>query len=253
VAKRWFLLLGARPVFVDKAWRDRGTGWADSVTEKGWEGFADNLQLAEKILTKGWDVDPTDEDLPITMITVCMGRSHPRPEMEKWFQRAMKLNPNSYDAALAKEYYLEPKWLGSDTDCLAFGRECVTTREWGGHVPLVLRLIHHKLQTYYKINEVEYYSRPYVWNDIHSSYERFFEANPKEVSHRHNYAWDAYRSAQYKVFLDQLPLFTGGTNYAWFGGKQKYDAMVPNRPHRHHQSAELNRQSHQSPSFLWAL
>ena len=30
--------------------------------------------------------------------------------MELWFQRAMELNPNDYDACNYKLLYLEPKW-----------------------------------------------------------------------------------------------------------------------------------------------
>jgi hypothetical protein len=212
--------------YIDKAWRERGNGWADSVAEKGWKGFEENLETAEKILVKGWDADPTEIDIAIAMITVCMGRGHERPKMEQWFGRAMKLNPKSYDAVSAKEYYLEPKWLGSEQQVLEFGRECVENMEWGGHVPLILRDIHDKLQKYHKINEVEYYARDYVWRDVQSSYERFFAINPDGVAHRHNYAADAYRSAKYSIFLEQLPRFTTGTNYNYFGGKEKLNAMI---------------------------
>jgi hypothetical protein len=210
--------------YIDKAWRERGNGYADSVTEKGWKGFEEDLEIAERTLIKGWEADPTEIDIPIAMITVCMGRSHQRSDMEVWFNRAMKLNPNSYEAVSAKEYYLEPKWLGSDQQLLDFGRECVENKEWGGHVPLILRDTHNNLQKYYKINEVEYYARGYVWHDIQSSYERFFEINPDGVGHRHNYAADAYRSAKYKIFLEQLPRFTAlhnGHELHFFRWKRK--------------------------------
>ena len=63
--------------------------------------------------------------------------------MELWFDRAMELDPNDYDACYYKLYYLEPKWYGSVKDMLDFGRECVDSKVWGGRVPLVLTDAHY--------------------------------------------------------------------------------------------------------------
>jgi hypothetical protein len=38
----------------------------------------------------------------------------------------------------------------------------------------------------------------------------------------------AYQSQQYKTFLEQLPLFTSGTNYAYFGWRKKFESMIQN-------------------------
>jgi hypothetical protein len=46
------------------------------------------------------------------------------------------------------------------------------------------------------------------------------------VGYRHNYALHAFQAEQWKTFNRQLPLFSGGTNYAYFGGKQRFDEMV---------------------------
>ena len=212
--------------YMDKAWRIRGGGYANTVTEQMAQGFSDCLEKAQSAFERAWQLDQTNPDAPIQLITVCMGLSSPRRTMEKWFERAMAVAPNSYEAVEAKEYYLEPKWLGSEEELIAFGRECVASKKWGGDVPLILQQIHHSLQKYDDVPEAKYFSAPEVWKDVSSSYERYFELNPNNVGWRHDYALDAYHAGQYKVFLEQLPKFTKGTNYEFFGGKAKFDRMV---------------------------
>jgi hypothetical protein len=212
--------------YLDQAWRARGSGFADSVSPEGWKGFHDNLKKADEILRHGWKADPSSADIPVAMIRVCMGQNNPREEMESWFERAMTINTNSYEAVEAKAYYLLPQWFGNDEELLAFGRECVASKKWGGRVPLILPWCHHELHQYSHKDDKNYYAKPEVWRDIQSAYERYFELNPDDDSHRHNYASDAFRCGEYGAFLEQLPKFTSGTNYKWFGGKKKFDAMV---------------------------
>ena len=216
----------AGDLYIEKAWRERGFGLASTVTEQGAAGFLKNLQLAEKNLRAAWEIDGTDTSIPISMITVCLGMGYPRAEMERWFKRAMRNNPNSYSAALAKAYYLEPKWHGSFEEMIAFGRECVANRFWGGKVPPMLRDIHRTIREYEHVSEGRYNSRPEVWADIRASYERYMEANPTDVLIRHDYARDAFNAGKYHDFLTQVSGFTTGTNLNFFGGPKEFEAMV---------------------------
>jgi len=213
-------------LYIEKAWRERGVGLASTVMPEGAAGFVKNLQLAERNLRDGWEVDPRDTQIPVSMITICLGMGYPRAEMERWFARAMRNNPNSYSAVSAKAYYLEPKWHGSFEEMIAFGRECASNKFFGGKVPLMLRDIHRTIMAYEHVPEARYYSRPDVWKDIRASYERYMEANPQDILIRHDYARDAFRAGKYQVFLDQVGGFTTGTNLNFFGGQKEFDAMV---------------------------
>ena len=147
--------------------------------------------------------------------------------METWFKRAMALKRNYYDAAALMAFYLEPRWYGSEEETLKFGRACVASTNWGGHVPLVLMDTHYNLARYYKkADSAEYWQRPEVWKDLQSSYEKFCRLNPDDTSWRHNYARDAYLCGQYAEFLKQTKLFAGNTNFVFFGGEQKFRQML---------------------------
>jgi len=213
-------------LLIKKAWDSRGSGYAPTVTEEGWKGFKASLDLAEKELRKAWDLDPKDTMIPISMITICMGQGYPREEMEHWFKRAMEIDPACHSAAYVKATYLEPKWHGGEEDLLEFGRECVTSTKWKGNVPLILAEAHERLVFYEeKDQRASYWLKPGVWEDMRRSYERYFELNPTDISYRHNYAKAAYNCGQPQVFLDQLTRFDG-TNYVYFGGREKFDAMI---------------------------
>lgn len=212
--------------FTEEAWNARGHDYADGVTKEGWKGFEANLAKADATLRKGWEVDRTNVKLPIAMISVCMGESAPRKEMEKWFERAMKIDPNSYAAVMAKAYYLLPKWLGTPEELLSFGHECVETKEWGGEIPLALVWIHHQLRSYYRVDAEKYYTNKLVWRDFQASYDRFFQLNPKDVEKRYDYARDAYKCGQYKVFIEQVRAIGSPTDYDKFYGREKFEEMM---------------------------
>lgn len=221
----YYRLQGAAEIH--RAWDDRGEGVADSVTQKGWEGFTEHLENAERYLTKAWHLDSRNPSTAYYMMKVELGQGQGRPRMEKWFQRAMALDPSYYEAALLMSYYLEPRWYGSEQETLEFARTCATSTNWFGRVPLVLPQTHHSLAAYYKSqNSRAYWRQPHVWEDIRDGYEKFFKLNPDEVSWHHSYAMDAYRCGRLGVFLEQTKQFSSGTNYTFFGGRQKFEKML---------------------------
>ena len=221
-----YLLKGR--VYIRKAWDARGGGYAPSVTEEGWKEFKAQLDLSEKALRKAWALDQKDANIAVSMLTICLGKSYPRREMELWFKRAMDIDPACFEAVQSKALYLEPKWLGSAQEVLQFGTECVASTRWKGKVPVILAGIHDSLCGYLDENDQpRYWQDPAVWKDLQRSYERFFELNPKNVSYRHNYARHAYLCGKYQTFLAQLTYFQG-TNYAYFGGQPAFEEMIRN-------------------------
>jgi hypothetical protein len=211
----------------DLAWLARGGGYADAVTEQGWQGFRDQLALARQALEKAWELDPQDGRIALGMIRVAEGSNLGRDVMEQWFGRAMEINPADYEACHAKLHFLYPQWYGSRETMIAFGRECVASDKWRGSVPLILADAHREFALYLNgpLEMEKYWKRPEVWPDIRSSYERFFQLNPDAAGYHHNYAWFAYHCEQWDELNRQLALL-GPVNYSYFGGEAAYDKMV---------------------------
>jgi len=220
-------LLVEGKAYIDLAWQSRGGGWASTVTEDGWKNFGERLEIAENALDEAWKLNPNDPQIPATMITVELGQGKGRDRMELWFQRAMALDPEDGECACeAKRYYLEPKWYGSAEDMLAFGKECLESKKWGGKVALVLVDTHRALANYLDESErPDYWKRPGVWQDLRAAFTKYLQAHPNDIKERQEYALFAYRCGDWDELNKQLPL-PGKVQYDVFGGKTQYEKML---------------------------
>jgi len=219
-----WLLKGS--AYIHMAWDARGNGYADTVSDEAGKLFDERLATAEDALEHAWKLNPKDLKIPLQMMSVMLGQGGGRDRMELWFNRAMELDPNNYTACHDKLYYLEPKWYGSDEDQLAFGRECVQSKKWGGQVPLILVDAHVWINARLdKSEQAAYWKRTDVWADIQSAYDRFFELNPDAIGYYHNYAWYACHAEQWDKLNALIPKL-GPVNYAFFGGRDEFDKMV---------------------------
>ncbi len=208
------------------AWNRRGSKYADQVTDAGWAGFESHLNQAEADLEASWKRDPTQVETAISMMRVELGQGRGRMRMEMWFDRAMKLDPASFNAAYQKAWYLQPKWHGSKAEALAFGRRCVASKEWRGTVPLILVEVHLLLASDSANGlKEEHWTQPGVWEDVRSSYERFFELNPDAVRWRSLYAKYAYKCRQFGPFLDQVSL-SREADEELLGGREALEQMI---------------------------
>lgn len=213
--------------YIQMAWHARGSGWAYTVSAKGWEHFGERLATAQAALEHAWELNPRDPEIAHQMMTVMLGQGGGRDRMELWFARAMALNPNDYEACSRKLYYLEPKWYGSREAMIDFGRECVQNTNWAGRVPLVLVDAHWNYCQGYiaKSEQTNYWKQPDVWADIKSAYDRFFQLNPNTAGYYEYYAWYAYQAGQWNVLNELIPKL-GPETYYRFGGKDEFDKMV---------------------------
>ena len=227
--KRWgkegfpYLIKGR--FYIDYAWEARGTGWARDVTPDGWKLFSDRLDIASEALAQAWKKDPSLPDTPLSAMRLELGEGRGRDRMELWYQRAITFPQDRYDAVRQKLLYLQPRWYGSEQECLDFAREVVKSDQFYGRVPLHLYHTHESLATYFKDSRPNYWTEPQVWPDIKASFERYFELNGEDNSWRHNYVLCAARCQQWKVCNEQIGKLTK-VNYDYFGGQEAFEKMA---------------------------
>ncbi|MGH7939966.1 MAG: hypothetical protein ACREFR_02705 [Limisphaerales bacterium] len=213
--------------YVQLAWAARGTGYANTVTPEGAKLFSQRLAIAENALTNAWRMNSNDSRIADHMLEVELGQGEGRDRMELWFNRAMALNPDDYDACATKLLYLQPKWYGSIDDMLEFGHECATNTQWGGNVPLILLDAHYFISYMYtnQADQENYWRGPEVWPDLQTAFKRFFQMNPGASGRYGQYAFYACKCGQWKKFLELVPK-VGSDSYKTFGGKRQFDKMV---------------------------
>jgi tetratricopeptide (TPR) repeat protein len=93
------------------AWKARGTGWADSVTEEGWRLFRDRLQQASEVLTQ------TKRKIPCWYRAdqvVALGQGWDRSKYDALVEECRKQYPTYYTPIYSKAYFILPKWHGDE-------------------------------------------------------------------------------------------------------------------------------------------
>jgi hypothetical protein len=191
---------------VDYAWDARGNGWGYTVTTEGAKAFAARLADAAQALSRCYELFPDDAHAPTEMLTVELGQGQGRQQMETWFERAMKADPNNYKACDAKMYYLAGKWYGSPADQLAFGRQCLATGNFNCEIPLLVVDAHVNSATPAPWgSEIPwpYFANDDVWKDISTAYDGYLEQHPHAWTRRGKYAYYAWLAGKQSEALKQ--------------------------------------------------
>lgn len=176
------------------AWQARGGGTANTVTSTGWQKFGDRLRQARTAFETAWAADQKNTFAAAGMITVCMGDGSGRAEMEKWFSRALEADPGNFDACGRKLLCLEPKWGGSPSAMILFGRE-LTRRPADPRavrIPVALVNAHWTLATLQRDGDqpdpAYFADNPDAWDDVTRVYETYLKKVPGSRYHRTRYA-----------------------------------------------------------------
>ncbi|MBW7909564.1 MAG: DUF2092 domain-containing protein [Kiritimatiellae bacterium] len=135
-ANPWIVKTTEGRAEIRKAWRDRGSGFASTVSEEGWVGFKEHLELAKKALTEAWEMNPKEPHAAAGMIEVSMGLQDGE-EMRLWFDRAVEAQFDYIPAYGHLLWAMRPRWFGSHREMLAFGTECMETKRYDTAVPWV--------------------------------------------------------------------------------------------------------------------
>jgi hypothetical protein len=184
--------------YVRWAWKARGDGLADTVTEDGWKKFGERLKEARKALEESWSLNPGDGRVATIMLTVEKGIGGNRDEMEKWFGRAMKADGNNKEACIAKMDWLDPKWNGTIEDMMAFGKACRDSKNWrAGITVLLVDAYTRALSHMPKDERQEYISSPEVRREIKAVFDDYLQHIPLDNRERSRYAAFCYMTNQH--------------------------------------------------------
>lgn len=185
------------------AWTARGTGNANVVTPDGWKLFADRLKKAADILEAAYLQHPEEGAISRLMLTVELGQGQGRDRMELWFGRAIKANPDDFQAYSAKAYYLTPEWYGSDDDVWTFGVECAKTQNWPAKIPMVLvdSMVSHLWKKH-----PEYLTDAGKWAVLDAAFRGYLDHYPASNYYRSIYARWATEGAHWNVAQEQFKI-----------------------------------------------
>jgi len=121
---------------VKEAWNRRGEGWASTVNEAGWKGFASELADAHEAFLSAYQNDPSRPEPAARLITVAAASNDfPNETPALWFDRAVKAQFDYADAYITRRWYLRPRWGGSHEEMLKLASEWVATKRFDTYIP----------------------------------------------------------------------------------------------------------------------
>ena len=106
---------------IKKAWSERGSGTADTVTESGFQGFAKYLEHAEQVLQHSIELDSNLPDTHTQMLVVKMGKND-LMSAKPFFENAKSRFPLDFGIHYQMINSLSEKWSGIEGMVLKFAR-----------------------------------------------------------------------------------------------------------------------------------
>lgn len=107
------------------AWQKRGGGYANEVSETGWEAFKENLQKAQEILVEAEELNTQDPSLYATWLEIGRGLQKSDEEMDALFEKGIAIEKNYWPLYTARGFAITPIWGGKRGELEAFARHAV--------------------------------------------------------------------------------------------------------------------------------
>jgi hypothetical protein len=186
--------------YIQYAWFARGVGYANTVTDPGWQRFGERLARASDILNGVYTNHPQEPGTAESMMTVVLGQGGTRDQMELWFQRGQQVEGDLFSLYMSKRYYLLPKWYGSDDAVWNFGLECAKSTNWAAKIPVLLA--ESILDRAYRDSSI--YAKPEIWTPLETVYRDFLTRYPDSVHYRSLFALNAAQGGHWDVAKEQF-------------------------------------------------
>ncbi|MBI3865186.1 MAG: hypothetical protein HY290_25200 [Planctomycetia bacterium] len=120
----------------DQAWQARGGGYADTVTEVGFEVFHKVLAQSQARWIAAWRMHPYFPEAAVDLIMVVRALPAVAGESPRfWFDQAVAAEIDASHAHRLLMFALRPRWGGSHIEMLMFGLECLGTGRFDTRVP----------------------------------------------------------------------------------------------------------------------
>lgn len=116
---------------LSRAWQGRGSGYADTVTEKGWKIYADAMEKCLYHARAAIELHP-DWAGAYKPLLDDYGGNHLAE-----FKQLMKYRPDYSGAYVSFIWSLTPRWCGSHAQIVALARTCMETKLYDTAVPSI--------------------------------------------------------------------------------------------------------------------
>ena len=133
-ADPWIALLADAEAERLAAWRGRGGGFANSVTEEGWRGFAEHLEKAKAKALKAHELHPEFPDAAVLLLDIAAPQCD-RAETDRWFAEVLLREVDNSDAWGTYRFHMLLRWGGSIEDLRKLSDAVWNTQRFDTRLP----------------------------------------------------------------------------------------------------------------------
>ena len=175
--------------YINDGWRDRGHGYASSVSPTQFKLFHSKLTLAYDDLIKAYELNQANPIIPMAMLQIARGNSLAKQQLNKWYEIGVSIDPSFH--WIYKQYYnaILPKWGGAPGESDSFLKKITANPPPNS---LVYTL---------KFDQVSDILRRKKYSLTEQEYEYFFSLLEEVVS---QYKLDAPNSNKFIIKLSEL-------------------------------------------------
>jgi hypothetical protein len=109
--------------YVNFAWFARGQGYADTVSQDGWDLFAERFELAKATLLEAARLKDKCPYWFELMQMTALAQAWDKPLSKEIFEKATAFEPTYYHFYREYANYLQPKWYGEEGEAEAFAEQ----------------------------------------------------------------------------------------------------------------------------------
>lgn len=140
------------------AWKARGTGFSNTVTDEGWKRFRTRTEKAEQLLTASSRLSEKCPEWYLAGLTLARSQGWERAEMEQMFAEGTALEPTYYYLHQAKAGYLLPRWYGEEGEWERFAEEAAN-KIGGEQGDVVFFTIYSNMMSYHGLDFMNTHQR----------------------------------------------------------------------------------------------
>lgn len=194
---------------ITTAWHFRGVGFANTVTEAGWQRFNFHLAYARAHLREAWNETELYPESASNLITIAMAGGDDET-VDDWFERSVSAERSWLDAHSKLRYAKLPRWSGSHEEVFEFGEACLERGLWRTGEPM--QYIRCVMSVNYEVDE-NLLANPVLFSKIEACLNgmlRTFADSPDSVRYyRSIYAFLALAGEHYHIAVDQFDKLEG--------------------------------------------
>jgi hypothetical protein len=181
--------MAAIKVTTYRAWKARGRGYANTVTDEGWKEFELQEGKAWSLAQSADQLGAVDPALYNEMLNLCTNLNKPRRDLDAVFGKLVAIDPAFDQAYVAVAHYLLPRWHGSARELHDFAlRVTEESRHTTGsaayaRVAIVVALVEHsKIVTEY----------PFDYQRLKKAFQELDNRYPNSGRTINFFAWFAF-------------------------------------------------------------